>query len=310
MKRQRVARLVLTVIALGAAGVGAASGADPSPSGPAEISLRPAGPAFQVGEPAYVTLEIRNAGDAELTVPAGCLRPGSFRLTKPGTAPAAKARRNRKGEEARLGPGETLSLPYDLTRHFKEISHPGRHALRWRCGSWESRPREIFVVRPYDPDSDKIAVMETSLGTLELVLMPEQAPLHVELFVKLAREGYYDGTQFHRLVPGMQIEGGQRGTEDGWVHQMQGEIDETISPGRGLVGAARRDTSMTSATLFFILLNPVTQYRGSHTFFAYVRKGQEVLDAMNAAEVQGDITTLTTRPAQPITIRRVEIRPE
>ena len=137
------------------------------------------------------------------------------------------------------------------------------------------------------------------------------APLHVEVFVQLARQGYYDGTIFHRLVPGLQIEGGIRpGEGNAWGYQLAAEIDQSIIPGKGLVGAVRRETSLTSATQFFILLNSVVQYKGFHTFFAYVRQGQEVLDAMNQAEILGDSGGAAFRPAQPIEIRRIEIRPE
>ncbi len=277
-----------------------------------EGSLALPRPAYPVNEPVYVGLELLNGGGAPVTVPGDCLRPSSLRLRRHGLTTDARARKNSREKEVLLAPGESLKREFDLARHFKEVAEAGRYDLSWRCGDWSSRSYEVFLVEPYDPEKDRIAVVETTLGTLELVLMPEQAPRHVEIFVQLARQGYYDGTLFNRLVPGLQIEGGLRPGEGGggWAYQLQAEIDQSIIPGKGLVGAARRETSLTSATQFFILLNSVVQYRGFHTFFAYVRQGQEVLDAMSQVEILGDSGGAAYRPAQPIEIRRIEIRPE
>ncbi len=277
-----------------------------------EVRLVLPRPAYPVSEPVHVSLDLKNGGSRPVTIPGDCLRPSSFHLRRVGDAEEARARKNRGRDDALLDPGRALTVGYDLARHFKALAAAGRYGLSWSCGAWGSRTYEIFRVLPYDPERDRVAVVETTLGTLELVLMPEQAPHHVETFVQLARQGYYDGTLFHRVMPGMQVEAGLRQGEGGdpWVHQLQAEIDPGITPGKGLVGAVRRESSMTSATQFFILLNTIVQYKGFHTFFAYVRAGQEVLDAFNQVEVLGDSGAAAFRPAQPIAIERIEIRPE
>lgn len=304
MRCRRVPAICLVAMLLGA--FAEARGAD------VEASLSLPRPVYPVNEPAYAGLELLNGGGAPITVPGDCLRPSSLRLRRSGSATALRARKNRREKEAALAPGESLKREFDLARHFKEVGEAGRYELHWRCGDWSSRSYEVFLVEPYDPEKDRIAVVDTTLGTLELVLMPEQAPRHVEVFVQLARQGYYDGTLFNRLVPGLQIEGGLRPGEggDGWAYQLQAEIDQSIIPGKGLVGALRRETSLTSATQFFILLSSVVQYKGFHTFFAYVRQGQEVLDAMSGVEILGDSGGAAYRPAQPIGINKIEIRPE
>ncbi|HWC50396.1 MAG TPA: peptidylprolyl isomerase, partial [Nitrospira sp.] len=58
------------------------------------------------------------------------------------------------------------------------------------------------------------AVIKTKYGNMEIVLFPEKAPNHVQNFIKLAKSGYYNGTIFHRVIPGFMIQGGDPNTKD------------------------------------------------------------------------------------------------
>src|SRR2546426_12169336 len=58
------------------------------------------------------------------------------------------------------------------------------------------------------------AIIETKFGEIELELLPDKAPGHVKNFVDLARKGFYDGTSFHRVIPGFMIQGGDPSTKD------------------------------------------------------------------------------------------------
>src|SRR4051794_41034212 len=58
------------------------------------------------------------------------------------------------------------------------------------------------------------AVIETSLGEIEIEFLPDKAPGHVQNFVDLAKKGFYDGTTFHRVIPGFMIQGGDPNTKD------------------------------------------------------------------------------------------------
>lgn len=72
------------------------------------------------------------------------------------------------------------------------------------CGQSSSEP--LLQESPLQ-DGEEIAVMETSLGVIKLRFFPEQAPLAVENFLTLAKEGYYDGVTFHRVIADFMIQG-------------------------------------------------------------------------------------------------------
>jgi peptidyl-prolyl cis-trans isomerase A (cyclophilin A) len=277
-----------------------------------EAKLMTVRPGFPVGEPVAVQLTLKNPSAKQVTVGAECLQPSAFRLRLPGSKRGAKTRKNRSAEAVVLEADQSFQKGFDLRAHYRELRKPGRYQVSWHCGKWKTPIREIFIVEPYDPERDKVAIVETSLGTLELTLMQEKAPLHVENFVQLAKQGYYDGLLFDRMVAGLHIESASRGEGSlaGWEHQMPPEIDRSIAPGKGLVGAVRRETSMTSATRFFILLDMAFNYRGLHTFFAYVRKGEDVLNAIRNTGVIGEGEAITFLPAKRIYIETIEIRAE
>jgi peptidyl-prolyl cis-trans isomerase A (cyclophilin A) len=280
--------------------------------GRVEAKLLMVRPGFPVGEPVAAQLTLKNPSAKQVTVGAECLQPSAFRLRRPGSARDAKTRKNRSAETVVLEADQSFQKGFDLRAHYKELRKPGRYRLSWHCGKWKTPIQEIFIVEPYDPERDKVAIVETTLGTLELTLMRKKAPLHVENFVQLAKQGYYDGLLFDRMVPGVHIESAARGEGPlaGWEHQLPPEIDRSITPGKGLVGAVRRETSMTSATRFFILLDTAFNYKGNHTFFAYVRKGEDVLNAIGATGVLGGLGALDFRPAKRIYIKAIEIRSE
>jgi len=260
--------------------------------------------------PMGIEVILRNPARVPVTVPGSCLAESAFTLRTMGESDVHRpSGRLEKRAEMTIPPMGEQVLEVDLRKMYKVLRKPGGYRLMWECGEWRSSDYRFMVVEPYDRDRDRVAVVTTDLGTLEMVLMPEQAPNHVRSFVDLARGRYYDGVPFYRIVPGVQADTGDpRGDgTGGWDQQMPGEIDDRIFPGKGLVGATRRDTSMTSASLFFILLNPAPTFAGKQTFFAYVRKGEDVLDALAAIEVPNAEQGIF-RPAKPVRILGIQIR--
>ena len=147
----------------------------------------------------------------------------------------------------------------------------------------------VVITKPYNPGKDRYAVIETEAGSLTWRLLPEYAPRHVKNFVDLARQGHYDGLTFFRAVPGLKIEGGAKGDGTGaWGDLLMPEISNDIPVAAGLVGASRRETSMTSKSMFFILLGPAAYMRGRHTFFALVEDGWETISSLLARPRKGN----------------------
>jgi peptidyl-prolyl cis-trans isomerase B (cyclophilin B) len=86
------------------------------------------------------------------------------------------------------------------------------------------------------------AILETSLGEIEIELLTDKAPGHVKNFTDLAKKGFYDGTTFHRVIPGFMIQGGDPNTKDG-----QGSRSRHGTGGPGYTIKAEFNDTPTSA---------------------------------------------------------------
>lgn len=133
-----------------------------------------------------------------------------------------------------------------------------------------------------------IATIDTSLGVIKIKLFPDVAPKHVENFKKLAKEGFFNGTGFHRAVPNLLIQGGDPNTrgEDrntwGMGAPGQPNVPAEFSDRpfkRGVLGMARKGNDVNSGTSqFFICLRDFPQWNGQYTVFGEVIEGIDVVD--------------------------------
>ncbi|WP_173051497.1 peptidylprolyl isomerase [Nitrospira sp. KM1] len=131
------------------------------------------------------------------------------------------------------------------------------------------------------------AVIKTKYGEMEIVFFPDKAPKHVENFVKLARSGFYNGTIFHRVIPGFMIQGGDPNTKDsskpesygmgGPNERLKAEFNDTPHR-RGIVSMARTNDPNSAGSQFFIVVKDSNFLDGQYTVFGEVVKGMEVAD--------------------------------
>ena len=131
------------------------------------------------------------------------------------------------------------------------------------------------------------AVIKTKLGDMEIVFFPEKAPNHVQNFIKLAKSGYYNGTIFHRVIPGFMIQGGDPNTKDpkkpetygmgGPSEKLKAEFNDTPHR-RGIVSMARTNDPNSAGSQFFIVVKDSSFLDGQYTVFGEVVKGMEVAD--------------------------------
>ena len=155
-----------------------------------------------------------------------------------------------------------------------------------------------------DPSASYTAVIGTNLGQMTLELFASDAPLTVNNFVFLAREGYYDGIIFHRVIPGFMIQGGDpTGTgASGPGYNFEDEIVPSLvfdSP--GILAMANAGPN-TNGSQFFITLAPTLYLNGNHTIFGKVIEGQDVADAISNVP-----TVPTDRPQNNVVIEGIEI---
>ena len=136
------------------------------------------------------------------------------------------------------------------------------------------------------------AVIETQYGRIELVFYPDIAPRHVENFLSLARSGFYDGTIFHRVIPGFMIQGGDPNTkgEDksrygtgGPGHRVKAEFSDR-SHKRGILSMARSSDPDSAGSQFFIVVKDSAFLDGQYTVFGEVVNGMEVADQIVSLE--------------------------
>jgi peptidyl-prolyl cis-trans isomerase B (cyclophilin B) len=154
-----------------------------------------------------------------------------------------------------------------------------------------------------DPKKEYRATMKTSCGTVRLELFAEETPVTVNSFVFLAREGFYDGLTFHRIIPGFMAQGGDpRGDGRGGPgYQFEDEIVEDLTFDKpGLLAMANSGPD-SNGSQFFITTGVPTHLNGAHTIFGRVTGG---MDAVSKIEALG---TPEGVPQEPVYIEKVTI---
>jgi peptidyl-prolyl cis-trans isomerase B (cyclophilin B) len=131
-----------------------------------------------------------------------------------------------------------------------------------------------------------------NFGEIRIELIPEIAPATVENFVKLASEKFYDGTTFHRVIPGFMIQGGDPNTKNrdprddgrgGPGYKIDDEFSE-VSHTRGMVSMANTGRPNSGSCQFFIVVSDSPHLDGNYSLFGRVIEGMEVVDRIVAVE--------------------------
>jgi cyclophilin family peptidyl-prolyl cis-trans isomerase len=147
------------------------------------------------------------------------------------------------------------------------------------------------------------ATMHTNHGPIVLELFEEDAPKTVENFLKLSREGYYDGLTFHRVIPDFMVQGGcPQGTGTGGPgYEFEDEINEHKIV-RGALAMANRGPNTNGSQFFVVTADEAPWLDGKHTVFGRVEAGMEAVDAIESVE-----TGPNDRPVEPVVIERLEV---
>ena len=145
------------------------------------------------------------------------------------------------------------------------------------------------------------AIIKTKFGDMDVVFFPEKAPKHVENFITLAKSGFYNGTIFHRVIPGFMIQGGDPNTKDlnkpetygqgGPSQKLKAEFND-IPHRRGILSMARTNDPNSAGSQFFIVVKDSNFLDGQYTVFGEVVKGMEVADKIvSLPKNRGDLPT-------------------
>lgn len=162
------------------------------------------------------------------------------------------------------------------------------------------------------PGTEPVAFLKTRLGTIEITFFPEKAPNTVKNFIHLCKTGFYDGTKFHRVIPGFMIQGGDPNTrmgppsswgQGGQTDKFGNEINikaefNDIHHARGIVSMARATDPDSASSQFFICVADAGYLDHKYTAFGKVIKGMDVADKI----VNAPSNPVNNRPNNPVAI--------
>ncbi|MES0488675.1 MAG: peptidylprolyl isomerase [Leptospirales bacterium] len=144
---------------------------------------------------------------------------------------------------------------------------------------------------------EQTATIETKHGNIVIKFFPDLAPEHVKSFLKLAKDGFYNKTTFHRVIPGFMIQGGDPNSKDADKRHTHGtgnpgyslpaEFSDTPHK-RGIVSAARSQDPNSAGSQFFICVNDSNFLDGQYTVFGEVIEGMDVADKIVAEPKDGN----------------------
>ncbi len=153
-------------------------------------------------------------------------------------------------------------------------------------------------------DGDEVAVLETAKGKIIVMFYPEVAPKHVENFKSLVKEGFYDGTRFHRCIPGFMIQGGDPKSKDlslsaewgtggkmnpdGSERNVDFEGGNLLKHTRGVLSAARSSDPNSASSQFFLMHQAYPSLDGEYSAFGKIVSGIEVVDEIVQTGAQSE----------------------
>ncbi len=162
--------------------------------------------------------------------------------------------------------------------------------------------------------SKEIALIQTVHGNIELEFFVDKAPRHVENFKKLANEGFYNGTAFHRIIPGFMIQGGDPNSKSedrsqhgsgGPGHSVDAEFNDTRHV-RGTLSMARSTDPNSAGSQFFICVQDSFFLDGQYTAFGKVIQGMDVADKIVSEDRDSNDNPLARMEMTSVTIETRE----
>ena len=150
------------------------------------------------------------------------------------------------------------------------------------------------------------ATLHTNHGPIEIELFDDDAPKTVDNFVKLARDGFYDGVVFHRVIPDFMIQGGDPTGSGmggpGYTFEDEFNDHKVV---RGALAMANAGPNTNGSQFFVVTAEATPWLDGKHTVFGQVTQGMDVVDKIASVDTDGN-----DKPREPVVIERVELPTE
>lgn len=245
-----------------------------------KLTIEAAQASYQPGKPCPVRFVVENPGEREMDL----AEPADYLEGLEVTAPDGKVIRafgDTKDIKRtfRADPGGFLGRTVDISRALDvPEGREGFYRLRWKFGDAESNAVSVLVMRDY------VAELETTHGTIKIEFHPRDAPNHVLSFLNLARKGKYDGTKFHRIIPGFMMQGGRLSNPE---EMREVALKAEFSARKhvtGTVSMARATDPDSASTEFFVCFAPAPHLDGQYSVFGQVIEGEEVVARIGQVE--------------------------
>ena len=164
----------------------------------------------------------------------------------------------------------------------------------------------------------EVAVIKTAAGEMVVEFWPEVAPATVANFIKLAKNGFYDGTAFHRIIKGFMIQGGDPLSKDPSKEMMwgTGSADEKLKAefnerkhDLGVISMARAASPDSASCQFFLCLEGAQALNGKYTCFGKLIKGEDVLKKLGETPVGASAGGEASKPKERVGVESIKIVP-
>jgi peptidyl-prolyl cis-trans isomerase B (cyclophilin B) len=208
---------------------------------------------------------------------------------------------------------QSKKQPPTETKAGVKETNPAPKTAKLETNAPKPEPKETKPV-----NTNEVAVIKTAYGEMVIEFWPDVAPNTVENFKKLARQGFYDGTAFHRIVKGFMIQGGDPLTKDAskeaqWGtgdpgYKIRAEFNER-SHQRGVVSMARSADPDSAGSQFFICLGDASFLDRKYTAFGKLLKGDEVLSKLGDVETVPSQSGEKSKPVQRQGVESIKIAP-
>lgn len=171
-------------------------------------------------------------------------------------------------------------------------------------------------------DGDDVAILDTDKGQIVVMFYPEVAPKHVENFKSLVKEGFYNGTRFHRCIPGFMIQGGDPNSKDlkkagvwgtggkmvdGKERQVELEAGVRLKHTRGVLSMARGGDPNSASSQFFLMHQDSPSLDGQYSAFGKIVKGIEVVDEIVKTGPADPSANGSVPPAKAILLKKATL---
>lgn len=279
------------------------------------VGLEAAERYYYPGQPVEVRVTFHNPTGSFMTVAADLFDPARLKvldaagkpLAPAGAAPVAV--RPDEKPPAEIFPRRTVERVYGLSDRFPGVRRLGRYTVVWEHPAVPARSTPLRVIRTYRPDREYVAQFRTSMGKFTVEFFPSVAPRNVKNFIDLANSGFYDGMQFHMIIPGVLVQAGDpKGDGTGYPGYRVPPEFSRVHHLKGTVSMWHHPSTVDSGSQFFICLSDQSQFDGNYTVIGQVKDGMEVVEKIGKVPTTEDRGRRPFRPLQAVTVEQVRIK--